>query len=190
MSRLLVFGAAFCGLASLAQANLVINGDFETSVPSYGPGGGWTSATIDGLGGWRSTGGNLGGYFILNSNGSSSDPIVRQTVTGLIAGRTYLLSGDYVSIYGNSHPPDDTDSFLAMAGGAVVYQGGPTAFNNWQHFEVGFVATDSNMIIGFAGEANGSDNDFGVDNIVLEVPSAGTLGLIGLGGLTIFRRRR
>src|SRR5437867_2302686 len=64
--------------------NLLTNGDFETSVPSNGGGGGWTSSHIDGSGGWRSPGGNPGGTFILNEPGdAATDPTIQQSASGL-----------------------------------------------------------------------------------------------------------
>ncbi|KAA0216720.1 MAG: hypothetical protein DYG94_13040 [Leptolyngbya sp. PLA3] len=178
-------------LATAASANFIVNGDFETSVPSNGTGGGWTSSHIDSAGGWRSSGGNLGGKFILNDAGSSvSDPTIMQTVTGLTAGNRYLLSGDYASSMINNSPSGATNSFEVLVNGVVVFQGAPTNLHSWTHFEVEFFASDEALDIALRAEANGSDNDFEIDNIVLDVPAAGTLTLIGLGGLTTLRRRR
>lgn len=186
-----VIGAVIAGFAAAASANFIVNGDFETSVPSNGTGGGWTSAHIDGAGGWRSSGGNPGGMFILNDNGNNlTDPTIMQTVTGLVVGRRYVLSGDYVSFYIGHSPPSSTDSFEVLVGGVVVLQAGPTPLHVWQHFSVNFIASDQALDIALRAEANGTDNDFGIDNIMLEVPSSGTMALLGLGGLATLRRRR
>ena len=51
-------GVIIAGQPVTAHAvNLIQNGDFEISVPSNATGGGWTTfGSIDGSGGWRSTG--------------------------------------------------------------------------------------------------------------------------------------
>lgn len=191
MTSVRVIGTVVAAFATAASANLLVNGDFAIAVPSNGVGGGWTSSHIDGSGGWRSGGGNLGGKFILNDGGSSvSDPTIMQTATGLTAGHRYLLSGDYASSIVNHAPSGATNSFEVLVGGVVVFQGATTNLHSWAHFEIEFIASDEALDITLRAEANGTDNDFEIDNIVLDVPSAGTLSLIGLGGLTTLRRRR
>lgn len=186
-----VIGAVAAGLASVASANFIVNGDFEASVPSNGTGGGWTTNHIDGAGGWRSTGGNLGGMFILNDGGSSAtDPTIWQTVTGLTAGHRYVISGDYASSIVNHAPVGATNSFEVLVGGVVVFQGATTDLHAWTHFSAEFIASDEALDVTIRAEANGTDNDFQIDNIMLEVPSSGTLTLLGLGVLTAARRRR
>ncbi len=94
-SRLGKYGLTIllAAVASFACANtaravpIVINGDFSTLVPSNGTGGGWTSANIDGNGGWRSTNGNPGGNFIINQAGQvATDPTLSQLVSGFTVG--------------------------------------------------------------------------------------------------------
>ncbi|MCL4221782.1 MAG: hypothetical protein KJZ65_10495 [Phycisphaerales bacterium] len=191
MSPVRVIGAALIGLASVASADFIVNGDFETFVPSNGTGGGWSTFHNDGLGGWRSTGGNLGGMFILNDGGSATtDPTIMQTVTGLTAGRRYVLSGDYASVYVNWAPWGATNSFEVLVGDILIFQGPTTNLLNWTHFSAEFIATDETMDVVIRAEANGTDNDFMIDNIMLDVPSSGSLALLGLSGLAMLRRRR
>ncbi len=191
MRSICVIGAVVAGLASAASANFLVNGDFEISVPSNATGGGWTTSHIDGAGGWRSSGGNLGGMFILNDGGAmATDPTVAQTVTGLTAGHRYRISGDYASSIVNQAPPGATNSFEVLVGGVVVFQGATTERHLWTHFEVDFIASDEALDVTIRAEANGTDNDFEIDNIALEVPASGVLALVGLGGITTLRRRR
>src|SRR5437016_14648689 len=91
--------AAFAFAAAASQSfaqNLLINGDFELSVPNNGSGNGWTAFNNDGAGGWRSTGGNPNGTFILNDNGNTTtNPTIEQTLSGLTVGAFYRVSGDF-----------------------------------------------------------------------------------------------
>src|SRR5690242_15188062 len=91
---------AFLTLALGAQAfgqNLVVNGDFSTSVPSDGTGGGWTAISNDVNAGWSSTGGNPGGTYILNDDAKPlANPTLQQTLT-LVAGQTYRVSGQFAA---------------------------------------------------------------------------------------------
>lgn len=191
MSTVRVIGAALAGLASVASADFIVNGDFETFVPSNGTGGGWSSFHIDGAGGWRSTGGNLGGMFILNDGGNpTTDPTISQTVSGLTAGRRYVLSGDYASVYINWAPSGATNSFEVLVGGILIFEGATTDLLDWTHFSAEFIASDETMDVVIRAEANGTDNDFMIDNIMLDVPSSGSLALLGLSGLATLRRRR
>src|SRR4029450_140448 len=87
--------AAFNKVLKATGPELLANGGFSSVVPSNGPGNGWTSSDIDAGGGWRSSGGHTGAGFILNSNGSSSNPTLTQTLTGLTPNVTYRVSGWY-----------------------------------------------------------------------------------------------
>lgn len=81
----------------------VVNGNFDTPVPSNGTGGGWTSANINFQGGHRTTVGNPGGNFIINQAGElATDPTLSQLVRGFTVGETYKLTGDYAVFAANS----------------------------------------------------------------------------------------
>lgn len=87
-----------CGLAMPAMAQTIVNGNFDLEVPRTSFGNGWTGFSNDGAGGWRSSGGNPGGFFILNDGGSSaSDPSISQILTDLIVGQQYEITGDYAN---------------------------------------------------------------------------------------------
>src|SRR5690349_16007600 len=99
MVRAVFFACVPVALVSAASAQ-VINGTFDLSVPSNGSGNGWSSIHVDGSGGWRSSGGNPDGMFILNDNGNpATDPTISQVLTGLTVGVQYVVTGDFATIY-------------------------------------------------------------------------------------------
>lgn len=181
-----------------AQAQSITNGTFDTVVPNNGTGGGWTAANNDGAGGHRTTGGNPGGFFILNDNGSAgSDPTLSQLVTGFSVGATYNISGNFrTQIIGQT--TGAVQAFGVAINGVFVFES-PGLPNDtvWRNFSANFVATSSSMTILLAGERNGTDNDFAVDNIALTTvaaangPEPGSLLLVGVGliGGIVLRRR-
>ncbi len=168
----LAVGLALLG-HSPAAANLVINGDFATAVPTNATGGGWTNSNENPTWGWEAGIGNPAPGFLLNEFGSvSTDPTLLQVVTGLVVGTQYQFSGDYISYARNQSPASATDSFRALLDGNVVFMAGPTAVIRsgnpsapWSSFSVLFTATATSTTLELKAECNGSDNDFGVDNI-------------------------
>jgi len=164
-----------CGIASIVflqssdESNKISNGTFNSNTSN------WQTSNIDGNGGWRNTGGNPGGYFILNSNGScATDPTIKQTISGLKAGKTYTISGDYRNVYaccGNPTAP----SFGIWVDNTVLAQL-PNPGTSWTPFSVVFTATGSSHQISFKGEMNCDDTDFGIDNIrVIKTSTVSTM---------------
>ena len=153
-------GPAGAGTLSLTEnTNRLVNGTFDTNAT------GWTPTNVDGNGGYRSTGGNPGGMFILNDNGNAStDPTLSQTVTGLVSGASYVLRGDYRSNYvvGTLGAPalgvDLNGSQLTTfpAVGAI-----------WTPFGLTFTATGASQTLAFRGEIGGTDVDIVLDNLRL-----------------------
>lgn len=183
--------AAAVSQAAFAQS--VVNGDFSLEVPSNSTGNGWTGFSNDGAGGWRSSGGNPGGYFIMNDNGNSAtDPSISQTINGFAPGGLYRLTGDFASwIIGSS--PFGGSSFAVDINGTQVFTGLSGTLREWRSFQVDFTAPDTGIVtIRFRAETNGTDNDFAIDNIaVAAIPSPATgAGLLGLSLLAMGRRRR
>src|SRR5262249_53323996 len=88
--------------------NLLENGNFSDFVEANGTAGGWTSASLDPAGGWRS-----GGYFILNSNGLAPHPTISQTLSDLLPGITYQVTGQFINVY-SGYGNDNAGSFLAQ----------------------------------------------------------------------------
>jgi hypothetical protein len=184
LSSLLVLAAAS---QSFGQ-NLLTNGDLELSVPNSGTGNGWTAFNNDGAGGWRSTGGNPNGTFILNDNGNpSTNPTIEQTVSGLTVGTFYRVSGDYT--IGNSVQPTNFDFGVGIAGQQWEYTI-PTS--GWNHFSQVFQATSTSVLLVLTGERHG-DSDPRIDNIDLRlepVPEPASLAILGFGALLALRSRR
>jgi len=191
MKKALALFLASASLGAVASANLVINGDFGLSVPSNSTGNGWTSSHIDGAGGWRSSGGNPGGTFILNDNGTTaSNPTLSQTISGLTVGGTYVVSGDYAT--GNIGSGTDTDFGVAIDGNLWEYDVPASTTVGWSHFSESFIASSSTVTLELTGERH-ADHDPRVDNISLElraVPEPATLAVLGLGALALRRRRK
>src|SRR4051794_10556548 len=80
----------------VSRGQVVQNGTFDVTEP----GAFWAAANIDGSGGWRATGGNPGGMFILNDNGNpATDPTITQTIFGLVPSAVYAVSGDFARFH-------------------------------------------------------------------------------------------
>lgn len=195
--------AALLGMSQVAHADFITNGSFDSFVQSNATDGGWTSSNIDGGGGWRSTGGLSAATFILNDAGQGgTDPTIQQTVTGLTAGATYRLTGDYAgsSVRFNgccgSHGPN---TFAIDLDGSIFalldYPAAPEG--TFRSFSFDIVATDSDLLIAFRAEIFGDDTDYKIDNIslvstVAAVPEPETYAMLlaGLGLLGFAARRR
>ena len=148
--------------------NLLENGALSTSVPSNGTGGGWTSANIDSVGGWQS-----GGYFILNSNGQPPHPTISQTLTDLLPGVTYQVTGQFINVYGQ-YGGDAAGSFQALItapfGGGTEQLGSFTAHKSsapgWTAFSFTFTADGTTATLSLSAELT-TDASFAIDNLVL-----------------------
>lgn len=163
-----VFLALAVVCESAANAQFIVNGNFDVSVPRNDTGGGWTSAHIDGSGGWFSGGGIHGGTFILNEGGeSATDPTISQLVSGLVPGQTYLLSGDYANVYSGSGNPSALSFAIDIDGVNRATLGRPGGDDVYGRFAVRFEATSTNALISFRAEVNGDDSSYRIDNIEL-----------------------
>jgi len=164
MNRVVIFIASSLLLCStsFAQGNLVINGTFDIEVPVNGTGGGWTTANVIGTA-WQQIDGNY--LFILNARGEpDTDPMIEQTVTGLVVGDPYLIKGEYRNFYGLIWCNVSADSFGVELDDQVILE--LKYFSGiFSPFEVGFTATAEEQTIRFSAETNGSDCDYAIDNI-------------------------
>ena len=187
ISSLLAIPVALA-FASPAPAGLIANPGFDTAVPANDTGGGWTSVNIDFAGGWESTGGNPGAFFAINDDGdANTDPRIEQTVRGLSIGETYVVTGDFkVNILEQGSPADSFEVRLDASPIATFDAPGP--LGQWFPFSASFQASSTQHTLAFAAETNGSDYDYGLDNVAI-VPAPATLALLGFGGLALCRRR-
>jgi hypothetical protein len=152
------------------------NGGFDLPVPNNWTGGGWTSSNINNsIGGWYASGGNPGGYFLLNDVGTTAtDPTIQQTLSGLVAGSCYQIFGDYASIRLNQYPPNVQSMIVEVANTpsgpwTQVFGCTPTAIGSWTSFPGNaFTATSPTMTVRIRAEVNGTDNDFGIDNLCVQ----------------------
>lgn len=167
--------------------NLVINGDFSTLVPMFGTGGGWTAANVDSAGGWRSAGGNPGGSYILNSNGSSStNPYIEQVIA-VVAGTQYVVSGDFAR--GNQTNGAGNLDFAVEIGGNLWRYDVPLSLTSFSSFSETFTAMSNSVTLRLSGEW-ATDSDPRIDNISLEaVPEPMTMIALA-GGLAVILKRR
>lgn len=154
--------SALLSSTTFAQENLVYNGDFDLQVPANGTGNGWTSANV-GASAWYESGGNY--FFILNSSGGvASDPIIEQTITGLVIGEVYLIQGEYRNFYGLTFCNTSALSFGVEVDNQIVLELKYLS-DIFSPFEVSFVASATEQTIRFSAERNGSDCDYAIDNI-------------------------
>jgi hypothetical protein len=169
-------GAAYVYSSVSACAGLIENCDFEIEVPSNGTGGGWTSSNIGPYtgqsDGWVSANCLEGSCFSLNSSPSSLDPTIAQTVTGLTAGATYNLTGDYaVYNFGYTCGSSSLGPFAIDIDGVNLEKlsnpGCSTSAITWGSFETSFVAQNTDVTISFRAEIDGYDTDYAIDNIAL-----------------------
>jgi hypothetical protein len=165
------------GSAAADTTNMIVNGGFDVGTE------GWSAVNIDDSGGWRTTGGDPGGMFILNDGGSElSDPTIEQTVMQLLPASVYRVTGRFRGANQVNSPLGGT-SFAADLDGATVFTGGSLNTSMWQGFEFEFTATATSVDLRFRAEINGTDNDFAIDNITLTRVSTPCFGDITGNGV-------
>jgi hypothetical protein len=185
------------GVASLANANLIVNGDFEGNVGLTGTNwgvynaiNGWTKLSGAGIEVERNTivTAQSGSQYVeLDSHNNSS---MYQQLTGLSVGESYLLSFWYHARTNNGGNDNGIDvSWGASAPGllqlAVANETLQSTNNLWIEKTLSLFANQSTMYLTFA--ATGWNNSLGgfIDNVSLtkaaSVPESSGLVLFGLG---------
>ena len=212
-ARLFVLLMLSC-IAQTLHANLITNGSFEddtnfisggdetttlgigsTDMPGWlvvndflawiGPGNPWTLTAND------------GDFFLDLTDFSTGAPFggVTQDVATDI-GATYQLTFDL----GSSSQWGLPDSLVASAGTtSAVFTSTLTGIDEWETFNLSFVATMATTAISFVGESG--SQYIGLDNVVLTqggngpgtpTPAPSSLTLLAIGGLVtrVLRRRK
>lgn len=145
-----------------AAQNFVLNGGFDTNAV------GWTATNTENGGGYRSSKGNPGGFFHLDTQPSSTtDPTISQQVNGLIPGVSYTVSGDYEKIVDRGGGSPTALSFGVAIDGVFLYEAQQSDFA-WHTFTFVFVAASPSVSLSISAQRNGTGVSYGIDNIVLQ----------------------
>ncbi len=177
----------------------VVNGNFDEFVPTNATGGGWTTTDGDSNGGWRSDAGLPDNGFVLNASGAfATDPTISQSVSGLIPGATYNVTGNFRSYYSFASS-GGTKVFGVAVNHVFIFESAGIPEKTWHSFSGSFVASDTSALLQLSGERNGWDLDFAIDNIAMtlasaptDTPEPGALAFVfagSLAGAAVIRRR-
>ncbi len=168
-----------------AQGNLVSNGGFDTDAA------GWTTNNL-GLGaGYRSSKGNPGGFFVLDSSPLLvADPTISQIITGLAIGNTYIISGNYqYNIDRGGGSPTDASLGVAIDGVYLFTTAKPSLIDlpKWLNFSFFYTATSTSAALSLSAQMNNTGVAYGIDNISMSpVPEPSTCMLLMGGSATWF----
>jgi len=145
---------------AVAQGSLVVNGGLDTGVS------GWTTNASSGY--YEARKGNPGGCFTLYSS-------ISQTVTGLVPGSQYVISGSYDIEGGNivSSP-----SFGVAIDGIFLFEVAPHDYS-WHDFAFSYRATSSAVVLSVAARLNGTSDVYRIDNLALQPTPSVALRVVG-----------
>jgi hypothetical protein len=157
-----------------AQGNLVFNGGFDSNA------NGWIISNAPNGFGYSSVGGHPGGDVLLDNiaPSPSSDPTASQTISSLIPGITYVVSGDYQQEKDRGGDSPTNPSFGVAIDSLPMFTAvAPNNFN-WQQFSFSYTATSSSIVLSLSSQINGTGVSYAIDNIAMQaVPEPGILSL-------------
>ena len=187
-----------------AHANLLLNGSFESG--NFIPDGNNTMSLAVGatdMTGWTVVNNPLawigplnpfnlsasdGGYFLDLSGYDDSAPyggvLQSQTIATTI-GAQYQLSFDI----GTDPLYDGAPVSVQVTAGSAsaIFTSTPLNPNQWQSFNLDFIATSANTSISLVGQAGTNEKYIGLDNVnLMIIPEPSTLTLFAGAGLLVF----
>ena len=171
-----------------AQGNLVVNGTFESGST------GWT-LTNGAIVAWG-WGGDPGvACFLISSNESpANEPTASQAINGLLAGTSYIISGNYEVGKDRGGASPTNASFGVAIDDTFLFEVAASPNGRWQSFSFSYTAASSSVLLSLSSQINGTGVEYAIDNISMEaVPEPSSLWLIGIGGIaraTFLRNRR
>ena len=166
---------------AIAQGNLVYNGGFEISSNGVNTDG-WSGE--NGV----SAGGNPGRFVLLYG---PVMPTCSQTISGLVPGDSYIVSGDY-ELWKNPDSNVSTPSFGVAFDDVFLFEtAAPTNSLVWQSFSSTYTAVSPSADLSISAQLNGVDASYGIDNIAMyATPEPSFAWLLFLGSGIVFHVRR
>lgn len=195
-------------LASAAQANLLVNGDFE-SMPNWNNGiagdGSYTLFVGGSIPGWTIESGyaatihnngypTISGTYSLNTDGEgfNGHNVNIYQLFASTSGTQYALTFDWMNWFTSTSPRLDVSVSDTVSGDTLV-SGNYGILAGIHNETLDFTGTGNALIlrIKHSPESGGNDNTFIVDNFAVNaVPAPTTSALLAFGALSIARRRR
>ena len=200
---------ACLAITAAANANVLVNGDFE-NMPNWGmgvSGDSWYTLLIgSAIPGWTIEAGHgatihntamypyISGSYSLNTDGEgwSGHNVDMYQDFASMAAEQYNLSFDWTNWYGDTTPRLDV-SVVDTVTNAVLAHGnyGQLAGLHSESFNFSGTGNALRLRVKLAPESGYNDNCFIADNFAVNVvPTPGSAAIIGVGALFIGRRRR
>ena len=162
--RLAVWCFLIASGSALAQGNLVVNGGFD------GSGTGWSITNTPGGFGFQYSLGAPGGSILLDNIDPSadSDPTASQTIRGFTPGKTYVVSGDYLTGKDRGEGSYTNASFGVAIDDRFYFEAMGTHDFIWRSFAFLHTAASSNAVLSLSSQIHGTGVSFTIDNIVVQ----------------------
>lgn len=163
---------------AVGQGDLVFNGGFDSNA------NGWTIINVTGGFGYSAGGGNPGGDVLLDNltPSPSSVPTASQTISGLVPGFAYVVSGDYQQAKNRGGGSSTDPSFGVAIDGSYLFTATAPGDYSWQNFSFAYTAASSSAVLSLSSQLNGTGLSYAIDNISFKsVPEPGIMNLCGIG---------